>query len=124
MQYDYILCERNFEYFSEDPILAGRMAAAYVRGVEKKHVCSCVKHFAANNADVDLINRPVPALAEKCESNRKVRKSVLSDEERRKISLKAAEEGIVLLKNDGILPVSDGGYSRFNKRQMDVSRAF
>ena len=199
------LCGRNFEYFSEDPILAGRMAAAYVRGVEKKHVCSCVKHFAANNmekdrlfmssevdertlheiylkafelafrekpstimsaynkvngehasesrnlltdilrdelgyegvvmsdwwavhdpvkallaglnlqmpydkptyerlkkaydegeitdADVDRINRPVLALAEKCENNRKVRKSVLSDEERRKISLKAAEEG-------------------------------
>lgn len=215
------LCGRNFEYFSEDPILAGRMAAAYVRGVEKKHVCSCVKHFAANNmekdrlfmssevdertlheiylkafeiafrekpatimsaynkvngehasesknlltdilrdelgyegvvmsdwwavhnpvkalraglnlqmpydkptyerlkkaydegeiteADVDRINRPVLELAEKCESNRKVRKSILSDEERRKISLKAAEEGIVLLKNDGILPVCDGG---------------
>ena len=59
LQYDYILCGRNFEYFSEDPILAGRMAAAYVRGVEKKHVCSCVKHFAANNADVFRAERRI-----------------------------------------------------------------
>ena len=96
------LCGRNFEYYSEDPYLAGKMSAAYIRGIQSNGIYACVKHFAANNQEL----------------RRMVSDSVVDERALREIYLTAFE---IAVKEGGAKAVMSS-YNRINGVFADQNR--
>jgi beta-glucosidase len=104
------LCGRNFEYFSEDPVLAGKLAAGYIRGMEGTGKASCLKHFAANSQEYCRFN-----------SN-----SVMDERTLREIYLKAFEIAVKEGKPSALMcsyPKLNGIHCSDNRRLLtDILR--
>ena len=104
------LCGRNFEYFSEDPYLAGKMAAGYIRGIQSNGISACVKHFACNDQ----------------EENRMILDSILDERTFREIYLTAFEIAVKEGKTKSIMSsynLINGVYANENEHLLiDILR--
>jgi beta-glucosidase len=96
------LCGRNFEYWSEDPLLTGKLAGAMVRGIQSQNIAATVKHFACNNK----------------ETNRKYSDSRLSQRALREIYLKAFE---IIVREEQPWAIMSS-YNVINGRRASESR--
>lgn len=97
------LCGRNFEYFSEDPLLAGKLASAWISGIQSMGVGACLKHFALNSQEL----------------NRMKSDSIADDKAKFDIYLKAFEEPIKAAKPFTVMGsynLVDGVYTSENKK--------
>ena len=98
------LCGRHPEYFSEDPILSGEMAAAYAKGLEKTGVGACYKHLLANNA----------------EASRKKNQSILSERALREIYFKAFETALEYYQPVSVMTAYNAVNGRFASEDADL----
>ncbi len=96
------LCGRNFEYYSEDPLLTGKLAGAMVRGIQSRHIAATVKHFACNNK----------------ETNRKYSDSRLSQRALREIYMRAFE---IIVREEQPWAIMSS-YNVINGRRASESR--
>lgn len=101
------LCGRNFEYFSEDPYLTGKLGIEYVKGLQKNKVGACVKHFAVNNQ----------------ENRRRTINAVIDERNLREIYLKAFEMIVKEAQPDAVMSAYNklnGTYCTENKKLLDI----
>ena len=102
-----VLCGRNFEYFSEDPYLAGKMAANVVKGIQQSGVSACLKHFACNSQEFRRMN------VDSVVDERALREIYLTNFE---IAVKEGKPNCIMSSYNPV----NGTYSNENKHLTDI----
>ncbi|MBR1584774.1 MAG: glycoside hydrolase family 3 C-terminal domain-containing protein [Clostridia bacterium] len=103
------LCGRSFEYYSEDPYLAGKLAAGFIRGVQSQGVSACAKHFAANSQELLRMH------SDSVMDERTLREMYLTNFE---IAVKEGKPGAVMTSYNRL----NGVYTNENPHLYDILR--